>query len=100
MATPTRDDIRMMYELNSNIKKLIKIQANNAQEKLLTYDEACVYIGRKRRWLQDRIIVKGELPKNVKGMLFFELDYVRYGNQLRFRQSSLERLKQEIISQS
>lgn len=97
----TRDDIKMMYELHSNVKTLLKLQTNNAVEKLLTYEEAGELIGRKRRWLQNRVVAEGEaIPKNTDGKLFFELDYVRFGNQLRFRQSSIEKLKMFEISQS
>lgn len=99
--TPTRDDIKMMYELNSNIKKLLKIQAANAEEKLLSYDEAERFLTRSRRWIQERVVAEdAPIPKDVDGKLFFQIDYVRFGKQLRFRQASLEKLKQLVISQS
>lgn len=98
--TPTRDDIKMMYELNSNIKTLIKLQANNKQENLVTYEEAMTILIRSRTWIQERMKDSIEGIKDVDMYLFKQADYVKYGNQILFRQSSLERLKQAIINQS
>ncbi len=100
MALPTRDDIRMMYELNSNIKKLLKIHAANAEDKLVTYEEAQVILIRSRTWIQERLKDSVTGISDVNMYLFKGVDYVKYGNQILFKQASLERLKQAIINQS
>lgn len=96
----TRDHIEMFKRLEQKVDTLLKVIDNNKEETFLSYQQAADFLRRSRTWIQERLKESIGDIKNVDDFLFKGVDWVRYGNRIEFRQSSLERLKQSIIKQS
>lgn len=63
-------------------------------DQYLTCAEAMTFLNRSRAWLQKRTII--EFTGETSGLLIRDADWIRLGNRLLYKKSSLLRMKDEL----
>ncbi len=77
-----------IHETLTEITTALKLRL--PEKDLFSYSEAMVYLDRKRSWIQRRLV--NEVVPNLDAVLVKDVDWLRRGNKIYFKKSSLDRL--------
>jgi hypothetical protein len=79
-----------------NEYNLSSVTIGGMQEQYLNYKEAISFLQRSRSWIHNKLAIEFKPDMDVNAFLFKDADWIREGNRILFKKSSLQRIKGEL----
>lgn len=96
----TTEQLWEIKKFNANLEWLKNSQAREEKlnEELVSMKDAMHLLKRQRTWIQNRMVKEVDNQTNINEKLVRDVDWVREGNRIMFRMSSLKRIKRDVLT--
>lgn len=88
--------LKEIKRLNENLEWLKGTNTHLSKE-YINIKESMSLLDRKRTWIQTRMVIDLEEGQDPNSVLIRDVDWIREGNRLMFKQQSILRLKKTLL---